>query len=153
VCVFAVWIAPDLLFPGWRSHWLFQNALFRLTVSMPASSLGNPTDLFLRSVRACTVVALVEELFWRGWFMRWLIREDFEAIPVGAYQARALILTAVLFAMEHGPYWDVGLAAGLLYNWWAVRSRSLGDLVLAHGVTNAALAAFVILARRWQYWM
>jgi len=44
--------------------------------------------------------------------MRWLIREDFEAIPVGAYQARALILTAVLFAMEHGPYWDVGLAAG-----------------------------------------
>lgn len=154
VGVFAVWIAPDLLFPGWRSHWLLQNAFFgKLAVSLPASSLDNPADLFLRGVRACTVVALAEELFWRGWFMRWLIRDDFESISVGAYQAWAFSLTAVLFAVEHGPYWDVGLAAGLLYNWWAVRTHSLGDLMLAHGVTNAALAAFVIVARRWQYWM
>ena len=154
VGVFAVWIAPDLLFPGWRSHWLLQNALFgKLAVSMPAASLDNPADLFLRTLRACTVVALVEEFFWRGWFMRWLMREDFESIPVGTYQARAFLLTAVVFALERGPYWDVGLAAGLLYNWWAVRTRSLGDLILAHGVTNGALAAFVILARRWQYWM
>ncbi len=154
VFVFGVWIAPDLLFPGWRSHWLLQNALFgKLAVSMPASSLDNPADLFLRSLRACTVVALAEELFWRGWFMRWLIRDDFESVPIGAWQARAFFLTAALFAVEHGPYWDVGLAAGLLYNWWAVRTRSLGDLILAHGVTNAALAAFVIVARRWAYWM
>jgi hypothetical protein len=154
VGVFVVWIAPDLLFPGWRSHWLLQNALFgKLAVSMPASSLVNPVDLILRSVRACTVVALAEEFFWRGWFMRWLIRDDFDSIRVGAWQARAFLLTAALFALEHGPYWDVGLAAGLLYNWWAVRTRSLGDLILAHGVTNAALAAFVIAARRWQYWM
>lgn len=153
VAVFAVWIAPDLLFPGWRSHWLLQNAFGKLAVSLPASSLDNPADLFLRSVRACTVVALAEELFWRGWFMRWLIRDDFESIPVGACQARAFAVTAVLFAVEHGPYWDVGLAAGLLYNWWAVRTRSLGDLMLAHGVTNAALAVFVIMARCWQYWM
>ncbi|MGD0581079.1 MAG: CAAX prenyl protease-related protein [Bryobacteraceae bacterium] len=154
VFVFAVWIAPDLLFPGWRSHWLFQNALFgRLTVSMPASSLRNPADLLLRSIRACTVVALAEELFWRGWFMRYLIRADFESIPVGAWQARAFFVTAALFAVEHGPYWEVGLAAGLLYNWWALRSRSLGDLILAHCVTNAVLAVFVITTRRWEYWM
>jgi hypothetical protein len=44
-------------------------------------------------------------------------------------------------------------AAGLIYNWWAVRSKSLGDRILAHGVTNAALAVFVILTKRWEYWM
>lgn len=154
VAVFAVWIAPDLLFPGWRSHWLFQNALFgRLNGSTAPYSLAAPFDLLLRSLRACTVVALAEELFWRGWFMRWLIRDDFQSLPVGAFQARAFLLTAVLFAAEHGPYWEVGLAAGLLYNWWAVRTRSLGDLILAHGVTNAALAALVIVTRRWEYWM
>jgi hypothetical protein len=154
VCVFGVWITPDLLFPGWRSHWLLQNALFgRLAVSMPPSSLDNPADLILRSLRACTVVALAEELFWRGWFMRWLIRDDFESVPVGTWQAQAFFVTAALFAVEHGPYWDVGLAAGLLYNWWAVRTRSLSDLILAHGVTNAVLAAFVIATRRWAYWM
>jgi hypothetical protein len=152
VCV--VWVAPDLLIPGWRAHWIFQNGLTgRLQVSMPGSSLSNPVDLMLRSLRACTVVALAEELFWRGWILRWLIRDDFEKVPLGAWSLHAFLLTAGLFAIEHGPYWDVGLVAGLLYNWWMVRTKSLGDLVLAHGMTNAALAAFVILTRRWEFWM
>jgi hypothetical protein len=46
----------------------------------------------------------------------------------------------------------VGLAAGILYNWWMVRTKSLGDLILAHGVTNAVLSAYVVLAGRWEYW-
>ena len=154
VLVFAIWVGPDLLVPSWRTHWLFQNAVFgRLTVSLPGAARENWIDLALRSVRACTVVAFAEELFWRGWLMRWLIREDFDAVPVGAWAARAFLLTAVLFGVEHGPYWEVGIAAGLLYNWWAVRTRSLGDLILAHGVTNAVLAAFVIATRRWEFWM
>ncbi len=154
LAVFAVWIAPDLLIPGWRGHWLFQNPVFgRLSVSMPPESLGNPLDLLLRILRATTVVALAEEIFWRGWFMRWLVREDFRTVPLGFYQAKSFWLTAIFFAVEHGPYWEVGLAAGLIYNWWAVRSKSLGDLILAHGLTNAALALFVILTRRWEYWM
>ena len=120
---------------------------------MPPESLRNPLDLALRVLRASTVVAVVEEIFWRGWLMRWLIEDDFLSVPIGTYQLRAFCFTALFFAFEHGPYWEVGLAAGLVYNWWAIRSRSLGDLILAHGVTNAALAAFVILTRRWEYWM
>lgn len=154
LAVFAVWVAPDLSIPGWRQHWLFQNPVFgRLGVSMPPESLGNPLDLLLRVLRATAVVAVAEEIFWRGWFMRWLVRDDFETVPIGFYQAKAFWLTAIFFAVEHGPYWEVGLAAGLIYNWWAIRSKSLGDLILAHGLTNAALALFVILTRRWEYWM
>jgi hypothetical protein len=154
LAVFVVWVAPDLLVFGWRSHWIFQNpVLGRLVVSMPPESLRDPVDLILRVLRATTVVALVEEIFWRGWLMRWLIHDDFQSVPIGAYQLKAFLLTAIFFAVEHGPYWDVGLAAGLIYNWWAVRSKSLGDLILAHGVTNGALSVFVILTRRWEYWM
>jgi hypothetical protein len=154
LAVFVVWVAPDLVFPGWRSHWIFQNPVFgRLSISMPPESLRDPLDLILRALRATTVVAMAEEIFWRGWLMRWLIHEDFESVPIGAWQLRAFLVTAVLFAVEHGPYWEVGLAAGLIYNWWAVRSKSVGDLILAHGVTNAALSLFVILTRRWEYWM
>ena len=154
LAVFAVWVAPDLLFPGWRSHWIFQNPVFgHLNVSMPPESLRDPLDLTLRVLRATTVVALVEEIFWRGWLMRWLIHDDFETVPIGAYRLLAFWVTAVFFAVEHGPYWEVGLAAGVIYNWWAIRSKSLGDLILAHGVTNLALSLFVILTRRWEYWM
>jgi hypothetical protein len=85
--------------------------------------------------------------------MRWLIQKDFLSVPLGSYLPSAFWITAILFASEHGPYWDVGLAAGLLYNWWMVRTRSLADCILAHAVTNACLAAYVVCAGKWQYWL
>ena len=33
-----------------------------------------------------------------------------------------------------------------------VRPRFLGDLILAHGVTNLCLSVYVVLAGRWEYW-
>jgi membrane protease YdiL (CAAX protease family) len=59
----------------------------------------------------------------------------------------------VLFAAEHGPYWEVGLLCGVIYNWWMWRTRSLGDLILVHAVTNLALSLFVIATQRWTFWM
>jgi hypothetical protein len=78
--------------------------------------------------------------------------EDFRKIPMGQYTTASFLLTALLFASEHGAMWDVGLAAGLLYNFWMRRTRSLGDLILAHAVTNACLSAYVLSRGRWEYW-
>ena len=84
--------------------------------------------------------------------MRWLISPDFTKVPLGAYSAGAFWMVAVLFASEHGSYWDVGLATGILYNWWMIRTRSLGDLILTHAVTNACLSLYVVAAGKWEYW-
>ena len=46
-----------------------------------------------------------------------------------------------------GSYWDVGLITGVLYNWWMVRTRSLADCIVAHAVTNACLAIYVVAMR------
>jgi len=109
--------------------------------------------LALRAARAVILVPIIEELFWRAFLMRWLVRSDFEKAPLGAYTARAFWITALLFATEHGSYWDVGLVAGIAYNWWMVRSKSLGDCILAHAVTNTALSVWVIASGKWEYWM
>jgi CAAX prenyl protease-like protein len=154
VGVFALWIAPDRLFPGYRHFWLFENPVMgRLETSLPAAARAQTAVLWLRGFRAVAIVPIVEELFWRAWLMRWLIAADFESLPLGTWSARAFWIVAVLFASEHGPYWDVGLAAGVLYNWWMLRSRSLGDLVAAHAVTNACLSAYVVWSGRWEYWL
>jgi hypothetical protein len=154
ILVFVVWIAPDLLFPGYRSLWLFQNPVTG-TARSTLSALGqaDPLVLVLRTFRAVVLVPIVEELFWRAWLMRWLIRRDFLRAPLGAYTHESFWLVAVLFASEHGAYWDVGLAAGIAYNWWMIRTKSLGDLMLAHAVTNACLSAYVIAAGKWEYWL
>jgi hypothetical protein len=38
------------------------------------------------------------------------------------------------------------------YNWWMLRARNLADCVLAHAVTNACLAGYVLFSGRWEYW-
>ncbi|HEY3439183.1 MAG TPA: CAAX prenyl protease-related protein [Paludibaculum sp.] len=154
VAVFAVWVTPDLLFPGWRSSTLFQNSLTgKLATSLGSDAFADPASLALRSLRAILIVPIVEELFWRGWLMRWIERQDFQTVPLGHYHRNSFWLVAVLFAMEHGPYWDVGFLAGAGYNWWMVRTRRLSDLILAHAVTNACLCAFVVVTGRWEFWL
>jgi CAAX prenyl protease-like protein len=153
VAVFAIWIGPDRIFPGYHSHWLFTNPITgSVAAALPESSRADWAVLGLRTLRAAVFVPIAEELFWRGWLMRWIISQDFEKVPLGAWSARSFWIVAVLFAAEHGALWDVGLAAGILYNGWMVRTKSLGDVILAHGVTNACLSAYVVLAGQWQYW-
>jgi len=153
VAVFAIWIGPDFIFPGYHTHWLFSNSITGSVVSsLPESSRGDWAVLALRTLRAAVFVPIAEELFWRGWLMRWIISQDFTKVPLGAWSVRAFWIVAVLFAVEHGALWDVGLAAGILYNWWIVRTKSLGDAIVAHGITNAVLSAYVIFAGRWEYW-
>ena len=154
VGVFALWIAPDVLFPDFRSSWLFTNGLTgKVEGTVPEEVRHDTLVLSLRFARAAILVPIVEELFWRGWLPRWIDHmEDFRKVPLGQFTTASFLLTALLFASEHGAMWDVGLAAGLLYNFWMRRTRSLGDLILAHAVTNACLSAYVLSRGRWEYW-
>lgn len=153
VVVCALWVAPDLLVPGWRDSVLFQNGVTgQLKTSIPPSEL-TPVMLALRTMRAALLVPVLEELFWRGWLARWLQDQRFWRVPLGTFTPFAFWGTALLFAAEHGPYWEVGLLCGVIYNWWMRRTRSLWDLILVHAVTNLALSLFVIATERWNFWM
>jgi uncharacterized protein len=151
--VFLVWIAPDILF-GYRHFWLFENVLTGHPDSALAPALRHNLPFILVRATSCTLlVPVFEELFWRSWLMRWLIKPHFLTIPFGFYTRYAFWSVALLFAAEHGPYWEVGLAAGVLYNWWAVRTRSLADCILAHAVTNGLLSVYVLMSGHWEYWL
>jgi CAAX prenyl protease-like protein len=153
VAVFAIWIAPELIWPGYRQHWLFQNQITgRAVSSVPEALRGDWMALTFRVLRAAAVVPIVEELFWRGWLMRWIINPDIRKTPLGAYTRQSFWLCAILFASEHGAYWEVGLLAGIAYNWWMIRTKSLGDCILAHAITNACLSGYVLQSGNWQYW-
>jgi CAAX prenyl protease-like protein len=153
LAVFGIWIAPDVLF-GYRHSWLFENSITGSAVSSLSPHLKkNVAFMALRCVSSFALIPILEELFWRGWMMRWLIDKEFLKVPLGTYQRSAFWIVALLFASEHGPYWEVGLAAGIIYNWWIIRTRNLADCILAHGVTNAALSAYVLITDQWQYWL
>ncbi len=154
VAVCVLWVAPDALVPGWRAHWLFQNGITgSVRTTIPPEAFAHPLTVTLRFARAALLVPVIEELFWRGWLPRWLVNPEWRRVPLGTYTTFAFLGTAVLFASEHGPFWEVGLLCGLIYNAWMWRTRSLGDLVLTHAVTNACLSAYVLVTGRFEYWM
>ena len=150
---FVLWIAPEVLIPGYRDLPLFSNFIVENAhSSMPPATPHSLWTLGWRTARASIIVPVVEELFWRGWMMRWLIDSRFERVKPGAYARFAFWMTALLFASEHGPYWDVGLVTGVIYNIWMIRSKSVADCVLSHAATNGALSAYVVLGGHFQYW-
>jgi len=154
ILVCAIWVGPDVLWPGYRQSWLFNNSVTGTPQSsLPAGILTSVWFLVFRVLGSVVTVPVLEELFWRGWLMRWFIAKDFQKVPLGTYSAQSFWVVAVLFASEHGSYWDVGLVTGAIYNWWLVRTKSLGDCILCHAVTNACLAGWVLVRGQWQYWL
>jgi hypothetical protein len=152
VLAFLIWIGPDVLF-GYRWHWMFNNSLVGSSVSsIPANLRHDPAFALLRAVSCSFLVPLVEELFWRGWLLRWLVAKDFWRVPY-EYVPSAFWIVVVLFASEHGPYWEVGAIAGIIYNWLVLRTRNLADCIWAHSITNLCLSVYVLATGRWEYWL
>lgn len=153
IAVFIIWVGPEVLFPGYHSFWLFSNSVLGHPIHTPPANHADPWFLTFRILVSVVAVPILEELFWRGWLMRWIIDRDFESVPLGTYDPQAFWIVAVLFASEHGPYWDVGLVTGVIYNWWMIRTKSLWDCILMHAVTNGVLAWYVLAYGQWQYWL
>jgi CAAX prenyl protease-like protein len=154
VAVFCIWVGPDVLIHGYRNSILFSNSVFGSPhSSLPPEAQRSVWVVAWRMARATLVVPIAEELFWRAWMMRWLINNNFLSVRLGTYAPLAFFATAFLFASEHGPYWDVGLVTGLIYNLWMIRTKSVADCILMHGVTNGVLSAYVLFTGNWQYWM
>jgi len=106
----------------------------------------------IRIFGASVVVPVTEELFWRGFLMRWLIREDFATVEPGSYRPLSFWATTLLFASVHGAFIPVALLTGILYGGWFVKTRSLGDVMLAHATTNFLLGLYVLKTGLWWFW-
>jgi hypothetical protein len=56
-----------------------------------------------------------------------------------------------LFGLEHRE-WMAGLICGALYNWLYYKRKDVFACVVAHAVSNAALAAWVLARGQWKFW-
>ena len=88
IAVFLVWIGPDALIPGWRQSVIFQNAITgKVSSTINSAAHTDAVLIALRCLQAVILVPIAEELFWRGWVLRWLVDKDFERVAIGAYTA------------------------------------------------------------------
>ena len=104
-----------------------------------------------RILGAALVVPVMEELFWRGFLMRWVHHPRFLAVDPRTVGWKALALSSVVFATEH-RLWFAGLLAGLAYGELYRRTGDLRTAVVAHAITNALLGWWVVGTRAWEFW-
>jgi exosortase E/protease (VPEID-CTERM system) len=104
-----------------------------------------------RVLGSVAVVPLAEELAFRGYLNRRLIDADFESVPIGKWTWFSFVVTAVLFGVLHNR-WLAGTLAGMLYGLILIRRGRFSDAVLAHAITNALIAGYVLTTGSWSLW-
>ncbi|MCP5277266.1 MAG: CAAX prenyl protease-related protein [Thiobacillus sp.] len=144
--VFVLWINLDF---GW------------LNLADPDAPGYNPRDpetgelhwplALTRLAGSALLVPIIEELFWRSFLMRWITQSDFLALAPAAISAKAMLVSSLIFGLEH-TLWFAGILAGLAYGWLYRASGSLWPPIVAHGVTNGVLGLWVLGTGNWWYW-
>jgi exosortase E/protease (VPEID-CTERM system) len=145
VAVFLLWIGIDLLMNPHPS-----DAMPRELAAAAFSTRA--IWLCLRAAGAIITVPIAEELAFRGFLLRRMQAEDFEAVPLTSYTWLGLAVSSVAFGFLHGSLWFAGILCGLLYAWAQLRRGRLGEAVAAHATTNALLAAYVLTTQKWHLW-
>lgn len=147
ILVLGIWISPQAVFGKAPRLEGFDPNVF------PPGSPLYWASLAFRFARLVVVVPLLEEIFWRGFLLRYLIREDFESLPMGSASRFSFAAVTLCFALAHwGPDFWAALATGALYNLIAVRTRSLAACVIAHAVTNLLLGVYIMATGQWGFW-
>jgi CAAX prenyl protease-like protein len=144
--VFAGWIAPQQFFGFAPRTNGFNPEVF-------AAQSACWTTVILRFVRLVLVVPFVEEIFWRGFLLRYLIDEKFHRVPVGTFSWLSFAVVTLGFGFSHAPEDRIAaLITGALYNGVAYRTKSLASCVLAHAATNLLLGLWIMKTRQWGFW-
>jgi membrane protease YdiL (CAAX protease family) len=133
----------------------------------------NTTAFFLRLFSATLIVPVFEEMLMRGYILKaafqWdmnrkemgirdaldktLEQDSIDQVAPGAWSMAAVVISTLAFTVGHLMVeWPAAIAYGVLMSFlWAFR-KDLVSCMVAHGVTNLGLAAYVYSTGHWGFW-
>ena len=152
----ALWIGlSELRLEEWIADYLPSSLAPSARASFNPFELPNPLAawafIIVRLVGLSLVVPLVEELFWRGFLLRWFIAQDWEDIPLGTYETRSFLLVTLCFTLAH-PEWLAAATYCVLLNGLLYWKRDLWSCTVAHAVSNFVLGIYVLATGAWHLW-
>lgn len=171
VAVFLLWVGLDGLYPSLeRLLQVGVNPILRqlgltswLVTDPPAKPAWNPYAQFgggtllawffvvVRTVGSSVVVPPLEEVFYRSFLYRYLVKPDFLAVPLGLFAWLPFLLTSIIFGATHFE-WLAGILCGFIYQGLVCWNKRLGDAMLAHAITNFLLSLWIVWRGAWHFW-
>ena len=113
------------------------------------------TATVFRFLRAVVVVSFVEELLWRGFMMRFVLKPDgdYWAIPFGTASWKSYLIVTGLVVLVHSPAdYAAAFVWGSLVYFVAVWTKSLLACVVMHGVANAIMGWYALSFGKYGLW-
>lgn len=113
------------------------------------------TVVVLRFLRAAVVVALVEEIFWRGFLMRYLCDwdGDYWKQPFGRATWKSYLIVTGLFMMVHtAPDRPAAFIYGSMTWLLCVWSKNLGACVIMHATANFLMGLYIMNTGKYGLW-
>lgn len=113
--------------------------------------MGRWAFVLVRFFGLAVLVPFAEEVFWRGFLLRYLISERFTEAPQGAATPFSFVVVTLLFALVHpellaATVWGAGM--NLMWIW----TKNLWACVVGHAVTNLLLGLYVVHYDAWHLW-
>lgn len=109
--------------------------------------------LLFRFAVLMLVVPLAEELFVRGWLVRYLqAQENWDIQPLATVGWGAQLGVIAYAVMTHPQEAVAAIAWFGLVNWWMKRTGNFWDCVLVHAVTNGLLGVWILYSGDWRLW-
>jgi CAAX prenyl protease-like protein len=148
IFVFAFWVGIDPYCPKFIKIDRVWNPHLQFGANSPLAW----SIIIFRIIGSSTVVPHMEEVFFRSFLYRYVIKADFLSVPLNRFDLRSFLITSALFGIEHGNQWLAGILCGFCYQWLVLRKNRLGDAMTAHAISNLLLGLYVAARGQWQFW-
>jgi len=144
VAIFAIWVGLDPYYP--KNNLFFKDT--ETSIWNPFERFGDGsgvawTLIFIRILGMAIIVPPLEEVFYRSFLYRYIVKYDFQKVALGYFDGIAFVLVSVLFGFMHFQ-WLPGILCGMAYQWLVIRKGRLGDAMTAHAITNFLLGVYVV---------
>lgn len=105
----------------------------------------------LRMIGLVVLVPLAEELFWRGFLLRWFISAEWNEVPLGRFSGMSFLGVTLLFTLAH-PEWLAAAVYCALLNGLLYWKKDLWSCIVAHAVSNLVLGLYILTTGAWWLW-
>lgn len=105
----------------------------------------------VRLLGLAVLVPIIEEIFWRGFLMRWIIDPAWEKQPLGRFTLSSFCWITLLFTLAH-PEWFAAAVYCVLLNILLYWKKDLWNCVIAHATSNLLLGLYVLYFGAWELW-
>ena len=147
VAVFLAWVGLEGHYPMLTQR----TGNFNPARTYGAGGVLAQASIAVRIIGSSLVVPPLEEVFYRSFVYRYLIKSEFLKIPLGCLEWRAFLTAGVVFGISHYE-WLPGILCAFAYQGLVCRKDRLGDAITAHAITNFLLALWIITRRAYYFW-